>query len=56
MQVTQAETQLSLAAADLARYRDLKARNFISALTSYIDIEPGIIKNLRNITIVHAKS
>jgi membrane fusion protein, multidrug efflux system len=31
LQVTQAEAQLSLAAADLARYRDLKARNFISA-------------------------
>lgn len=31
LQVTQAEAQRSLAAADLARYRDLKAKNFISA-------------------------
>jgi RND family efflux transporter MFP subunit len=31
LQATQAEAQRSLAAADLARYRDLKAKNFISA-------------------------
>jgi RND family efflux transporter MFP subunit len=31
LQATQAEAQLALAAAELARYRDLKARNFISA-------------------------
>ena len=31
LQATQAEAQLALAAADLARYRDLKARNYISA-------------------------
>lgn len=31
LQATQAEAQRALAAADLARYRDLKARNFISA-------------------------
>jgi multidrug efflux system membrane fusion protein len=31
LQATQAEAQLALAAADLARYRDLKAKNFISA-------------------------
>jgi len=31
LQLTQAEAQKALAAADLARYRDLKAKNFISA-------------------------
>ncbi len=31
LQATQAEAQRALAAADLARYRDLKAKNFISA-------------------------
>jgi RND family efflux transporter MFP subunit len=31
LQATQAEAQRSLAAAELARYRDLKAKNFISA-------------------------
>ncbi len=31
LQVTQAEAQRALAAADVARYRDLKAKNFISA-------------------------
>lgn len=31
LQATQAEAQRSLAAADLARYRDLKAKNYISA-------------------------
>ena len=31
LQVTQAEAQKALAAADLARYRDLKAKNYISA-------------------------
>lgn len=31
LQVTQAEAQRALAAADLARYRDLKAKNYISA-------------------------
>lgn len=31
LQATQAEAQLALAAAELARYRDLKARNYISA-------------------------
>lgn len=31
LQLTQAEAQRALAAADLARYRDLKARNYISA-------------------------
>jgi RND family efflux transporter MFP subunit len=31
LQVTQAEAQRTLAAADLARYRDLKAKNYISA-------------------------
>ena len=31
LQAAQAEAQLALAAADLARYRDLKARNYISA-------------------------
>ncbi|MFA5123736.1 efflux RND transporter periplasmic adaptor subunit [Zavarzinia sp.] len=31
LQATQAEAHLALAAADLARYRDLKARNYISA-------------------------
>jgi RND family efflux transporter MFP subunit len=31
LQVTQAEAQKTLAAADLARYRDLKAKNYISA-------------------------
>jgi multidrug efflux system membrane fusion protein len=32
LQATQAEAQRALAAADLARYRDLKAKNFISAV------------------------
>jgi multidrug efflux system membrane fusion protein len=31
LQLTQAEAQLALATADLARYRDLRAKNFVSA-------------------------
>jgi len=31
LQLTQAEAQRALAAGDLARYRDLKAKNYISA-------------------------
>ena len=37
LQATQAEAQLSLAAAELARYRDLKARNFPELAAYYHD-------------------